>query len=311
MIYVLAFIFLVTSELAYFRIADKYNIIDKPNHRSLHTDITIRGGGIIFVISAFIFFFYSNFKYSYFFLALFLIAFISFWDDVKSLPNRYRIIIQFLSIFLLCVELNLFESIGAGLIPLIIIMVGIVNAYNFMDGINGITGGYSFILFMTLLYINNYHVNFVENQLIVFSILGLIIFNFFNFRNKARCFAGDVGSVSIAFIIIFLLAKLIFQTGNFVYILLLTVYGVDSIFTIVERLWHKENIFEAHRKHFFQVLVYNGRLSHVQVAIIYMIIQSILNICLLIILNQGGRIYYMFIIVFILCFAYISIKKNL
>src|SRR5690606_11678532 len=134
-----------------------------------------------------------------------------------------------------------------------IIIVGVINAYNFMDGIDGITACYSLAI-GSLLLIENYKLNFIHQDLLIFSILGILVFGFFNFRTKAKCFAGDVGSVAIAFIILFALGKLILQTGNFLYILFLVVYGVDSIWTIVRRLYLKENIFEAHRSHLYQYL---------------------------------------------------------
>ena len=112
-----------------------------------------------------------------------------------------------------------------------------------MDGINGITGGYSLILFLTLLWINKYQVQFVDESLLLVIIISLPVFNFFNFRKKAACFAGDIGSISMAFIVCFLLTKLIFKTAQPLYILLLVVYGIDAVFTIIIRLLKKENVF--------------------------------------------------------------------
>jgi UDP-N-acetylmuramyl pentapeptide phosphotransferase/UDP-N-acetylglucosamine-1-phosphate transferase len=164
-----------------------------------------------------------------------------------------------------------------------IIGVGIINAYNFMDGINGVTGGYSTIVIIALWVVNNYHHTFIENDFLIFTFLGLMVFNYFNFRTKARCFAGDVGSISIAVIILFLLLKLIIQEQNLIYILFLSVYGVDSILTIIHRLFLKENIFKAHRLHLFQVLVHTLKIPHLVMASIYMLIQSI--ICYVVIVS--------------------------
>ena len=110
-----------------------------------------------------------------------------------------------------------------------------------------------------------------------------MVFNYFNFRTKARCFAGDVGSISIAVIILFLLLKLILQEQNLIYILFLSVYGVDSVLTIIHRLFLKENIFKAHRHHLFQVLVHNLKIPHLLMSSIYMLIQGI--ICCIVIFN--------------------------
>lgn len=312
MIFILIIFCLFIIELIYFRVAKRFNIIDKPNARSLHTDITIRGGGIIFLISGLLYFLYSNFQYPLFFLGLSAVSIISFLDDIFTLPNRYRLPFQFLAIILILVELHFFSNpiwIWAGVI---IIGVGTINAFNFMDGINGITGGYSTIVVITLWYVNNYHLKFIENDFLIFTLLGLMVFNFFNFRTKAKCFAGDVGSISIAVIMVFLLLKLITQDHNLIYILFLGVYGVDSILTIIHRLWLKENIFKAHRLHLFQVLVHTLKIPHLAMASLYMLIQSI--ICCIIISNLSyswiSQVIVGFSLIFLLASSYVIIKRK-
>ena len=84
MYYWMVLVLLFLAELFYFRIADKCNIIDKPNERSSHTKVTLRGGGIIFYFGAFAYFLTSGFEYPWFLLALTLVTFISFVDDIKS-----------------------------------------------------------------------------------------------------------------------------------------------------------------------------------------------------------------------------------
>ena len=158
----------------------------------------------------------------------------------------------------------------------LIICTGIINAYNFMDGINGITGGYSLVVLLSLAYINEEVTPFVEQDLIYTVIMSVLVFCFFNFRKKARCFAGDVGSVSIAFILLFLLGKLIIQTGDFSWIILLSVYGVDSVLTIFHRLMLHENIGLPHRKHLYQLMANELRIPHVVVSVIYMVLQFLI-----------------------------------
>ena len=290
MIYSLIFLLLFILELAYFQLADRYNIIDKPNQRSLHTQTTIRGGGIIFPIAIIIYFFYSNLEYPYFIAGLLIISIISFLDDIYTIPNRYRVVIQFLSIFLLLYEITIFNQIGFWIFLLMIVLVGIINAYNFMDGINGITGGYSLINLLSLLLVNTYFTKFIENDFIIFIILGVVVFNFFNFRKRAKCFAGDIGSISIAFIIIFLLIKLILQTNQYIYILFLTLYGIDTVFTLIVRIWLKENIFKAHNKHFFQLLVNKFGFSHLQVSLLYLFVQLIINLFVIFVIASMGNV---------------------
>ncbi|WP_044172035.1 MraY family glycosyltransferase [Flectobacillus major] len=274
---VLSFLFLFLIELLYLKIADHYNIIDKPNQRSSHSQITIRGGGIIFFVAALVYWGYAM-QYTYFFIGLTLVALVSFIDDIMTLPNRYRLPFQFLVIVLALIQLevplnNIFVWVG-----LTIIGVGFINAYNFMDGINGITGGYSLITLLTLWYINISQTQFIENEFLLCIIASLLVFNIFNFRKKALCFAGDIGSISIACIIFFLLIKLILIHQNPLYILLLSVYGIDSVFTIIHRLILRQNIFEAHRLHLYQILVNNLKIPHLVTSIIYIAIQAIINI---------------------------------
>ena len=306
----ISILFLV--ENVYFFVAKRFNIVDKPNERSLHLKITIRGGGIIFLISSILYFIHSDFQFPIFILGLTAITIISFLDDIFTLPNRYRLPFQFLAIILILFELHFFTYPIWICVFVVVIGVGIINAYNFMDGVNGITGGYSMVIVGSLWFINNYHVKFIENDFLIFTISGLMVFNYFNFRTKARCFAGDVGSISIAVIILFLLLKLILQEQNLIYILFLSVYGVDSVLTIIHRLLLKENIFKAHRLHLFQVIVHNLEIPHLLMSSIYMFIQGI--ICSVIIFNLRYSLITQFIIGFsiiiILLFSYIIIKRN-
>jgi UDP-N-acetylmuramyl pentapeptide phosphotransferase/UDP-N-acetylglucosamine-1-phosphate transferase len=277
---------LFITELVYFKIADKYNIIDKPNHRSSHTVITIRGGGIVFPLSVLLWFFSSGYHYPLFVLGLLIISAISFADDLKDISKRLRLAAHLLAIMLVFWQLNLF-SVNLMLPASFVIIVGIINAYNFMDGINGITGIYSLVNLCTLIWINNYLIGFVDNSLLYAVLAGIIVFNFFNSRKKAACFAGDVGSISMAFIICFLLIRLMMYTGNISYILLLAVYGIDTIYTIIYRLLKGENIFEAHRLHLYQLMVNEGKLPHLMVALLYGFVQLLINFSLLSIQGWG------------------------
>lgn len=274
-IIILIAIFLV--EIFYFKIANHFNIIDKPNERSSHTAITLRGGGIVFSLAALIFYFVFGFQYTYFIIGLTLISLISFLDDIFTLNNKVRLSIHLLSVILMFCQWQLFELSWYWIPIAAIFVIGTINAYNFMDGINGITGGYSLLAIATLYYINQMVVPFSSANLLITIGLSLIVFNFFNFRKKAKCFAGDVGSVSIAFVIVFLIGQLVIQTHNFNYILLLLVYGLDAVVTIFFRVIRKENIFKAHRSHFYQFLSNEQKVPHLVVVAIYMLVQLIIN----------------------------------
>ena len=283
---IVTFILLVL-ELLYFRIADKFNIIDKPNHRSSHTQITLRGGGIIFPIAFVLYFvvsaayrkdYFMSDDYWSFGLGLFLLSTISFLDDILDLSSKLRLLFHFVAVTLLIYFLGLFTSAPIWFIPLVyIFVIGVLNAYNFMDGINGITGVYSLVMLVTFYYINQYGVTFTDAHFIIYPILASLVFLFFNFRKKAKCFAGDVGSMSIAFWVLALLGLLVVKTQELTYLLFIGVYGIEVIFTIIQRIKLKENIFEAHRHHLYQLLVNQMKWSHLLVSTMYGVIQLLIN----------------------------------
>jgi len=276
MYYLVILVLLFLAELFYFKLADKCNIIDKPNERSSHTKVTLRGGGIIFYFGALAYFLTNHWEYSWFILALTLITFISFVDDIRSTSQGLRLVFHFSAMALMFYQWGLFSLSWWWIIIALIICTGIINAYNFMDGINGITGGYSLVVLVALAYINSEITTFVESALINTVLCSVLVFCFFNFRKKAKCFAGDVGSVSIAFILLFLIGKLILTTGDFSWIILLSVYGVDSVLTIIHRLMLHENIGLPHRKHMYQLMANELKMPHVVVALIYMVAQAVI-----------------------------------
>jgi len=277
---ILVFVFFI-STLAYFRLADHYNIIDHPNERSSHSEITIRGGGIIFVFAAAI---VVAIYPSYWLpgLGILIIGGISFLDDRFTLSGRLRLLIHLIAVSIMFSYLKVFGLHSILFITfLYVLVIGVINMYNFMDGINGITGSYSLVVLGGLQYVNLYKIPFVEKDIIWIPILGCLTFLYYNFRKKARCFAGDVGSITIAFWIILLILRLIFVSGNWGYILFLAVYGVDSVLTITHRIILKQNIFKAHRLHFYQLLVNEQKIPHLWVASGYAMLQTVI-ICLII-----------------------------
>ena len=287
MYYQTILVLLFLAELFYFKIADKCNIIDRPNERSSHTKVTLRGGGIIFYFGALAYFLTNHWEYPWFIVALTLITFISFVDDIRSTSQGLRLVFHFSAMTLMFYQWGLFSLSWWWIIVALIICTGIINAYNFMDGINGITGGYSFVVLVALAYINAEVTPFIEPALIYTVLCSVLVFCFFNFRKKAKCFAGDVGSVSIAFILLFLIGRLIIKTENFSWIILLSVYGVDSVLTIIHRLILHENIGLPHRKHMYQLMANELKMSHVVVSFIYMVVQVIVTVGYIMCLNYG------------------------
>ena len=285
--FIIVTLILFILELLYFRIADKFNIIDKPNHRSSHTKVTLRGGGIIFTIAFVLYFVVSAVyrkdsflpeDYWSFGLGLLILSVISFLDDILDLSTKLRLFFHFISVSLLIYFLGALFLLPIWLLPIVFIfIIGVLNAYNFMDGINGITGLYSFVILSTLYYINQYKIIFTDVNFIIYPVLASLVFLFFNFRKKAKCFAGDVGSMSIAFWVLALLGLLVVKTQELTYLLFIGVYGIEVIFTIIQRIKMKENIFEAHRHHLYQLLVNKMNWQHLSVAALYGAIQLAIN----------------------------------
>ena len=313
MYYIIILVLLFLAELFYFRIADKCNIIDKPNERSSHTRITLRGGGIIFYFGVLAYFLTSHFEYPWFMLALTLITFISFVDDIRSTSQVLRLVFHFSAMAWMFYQWGLFSLPWWTLFVALIVCTGIINAYNFMDGINGITGGYSLVVLVALAYINEAVVSFVEQDFILTVLCSVFVFNFFNFRKRAKCFAGDVGSVCIAFVLLFFIGKLVIRTEDFSWIILLAVYGVDSVLTIIHRLMLHENIGLPHRKHLYQIMANELKIPHMVVSSVYMLVQALVIIGYLLFQNndyQNNGYWYMGGAILLLSVIYILFMKR-
>ena len=308
MYYLIITLLLIGAEIAYFWIADKYNIIDKPNERSSHSRITLRGGGVIFYLGMVVYCLTNGFAYPWFMLGLTGVAVVSFVDDVKMVSQKTRLVVQFSAMLLMFIEWGMLGLPLWWMIVALIFCTGILNAYNFMDGINGITGGYSLVVLAALAYINCRCVQFIDPDFLYVAMSAVAVFCFFNFRKRAKCFAGDVGSVSIAFIILFVLGKLILETDDLTYIILLAVYGVDSVLTIIHRLLLHENISLPHRKHLYQIMANELRVPHVVVSLVYMIVQIAVIAGFLWL--GGWHVYYLFGILLVLSGCYVIFMRR-
>lgn len=278
--YILVFLLLYVSELLYFRLADRFNIIDKPNERSSHSAVVLRGGGIIFLIAAWVWSLMFGFQYPWFLAGLTLVAGVSFVDDIRSLPDSVRLLAQFTAAALAFHQLGILHwSLWWVVAVALIVYVGATNVINFMDGINGITAGYALAVLVPLALVNAGQA-FVEQSLIIVSILSALVFSIFNFRPKgrARCFAGDVGSIGIAFTMLFLIGLLVMQTGDITWLIFLIVYGIDGCMTIMHRIMLHENLGEAHRKHAYQLMANELKIGHVKVALLYMVLQLAISL---------------------------------
>ena len=355
---------LLFLELVYFKVADRFNIIDKPNERSSHKTLTLRGGGVIFLLGAWLYAAFYGFQYPWFLAGLTLVAGVSFVDDIRSLPDSVRLVVQFLAAALAFYQLDILHPDMWWMVILaLVVYVGITNVYNFMDGINGITAGYSLAVLVPMMVVNGCPIRsgmtertvgmtegvlgmtertvgmtegvlgmtervvgmtegvvgmtggrFVDPALIVVTVLSVLVFCIFNFRpkGKAKCFAGDVGSIGIAFIILFILGNIIFKTGDITYLMLLVVYGIDACLTIVHRILLHENLGEAHRKHAYQLMANELKVGHVKVTSLYMAVQLVISLVFIYVIPDTVLAHWIYLIavVLVLSAAYVLFMKK-
>jgi len=308
MIQLLLFIALIVLELGYFKLASYYKISDKPNERSSHHQATLLGGGVIFIFSVLLYFFAFGMQYGWFVTAALLLSVVSYIDDLKPLTPKLRLLVQSGSVLLMFADLSVYSFPVWLIVLMLIVSTGVMNATNFMDGINGMLGMTSMVVLGCMLYINELIVHFVDTQLLLLFLMSVVVFNFFNFRKKAVCFAGDVGSFTIGIAMVFLIGKLIIATENLVWVAMLAVFGVDSILTIIHRILLGENLTVPHRKHVFQLLANELQLSHLLISSVYALIQLLL-IAGLIVFRENAYLFAGFGVL-LLSVVYLIIKQK-
>lgn len=266
---------LLAFELAYLQLAKRLGIVDIPHHQSSHKGAIIRGGGIVFYVAYLLWFVLSDYQYPMIFAGLTIMAITSFADDIHSISPKIRLVLQFAAMIVMLYETHVFNLHFQQMLMLSIACVGAINIYNFMDGINGMTGGYSMVVLLSLLYVNNFHIAFIDNNLLIYVLMADAIFCLLNFKGHAKCFAGDVGSLSMGFIIFFLLLKLMFKAGHMHWIAFVAVYLVDGGLTILHRLMLRENILKPHKKHAYQIMANELKMPHLKVSLVYMGLQTV------------------------------------
>ena len=322
-------VLLLLAELLYFRIADRFNIIDKPNERSSHSSIVLRGGGVIFSVAmvawAVMMAVQGQWQvvsdYLPFLCGLLLVAGVSFWDDVRSLPDSVRLVVQFGAMALMFWSMGIMHWNMWWIVAIaLIVCVGATNVINFMDGINGITAGYALAVLAPLALVNGCPIGssttegFIEQSYLIVAIIGVLVFCIFNFRpkGKAKCFAGDVGSISIAFIMLFAIGRLIVQTQDVTYLIFLLVYGIDGCLTICHRIMLHENLGEAHRKHAYQLMANELKIGHVKVSSLYMAMQLVVSLGFIYLCPDSVSAHWGYLVgaTALLAVAYVLFKKK-
>lgn len=259
-------------------------IMDNPNKRSSHTTPTPKGGGIgiisTFLTASISFVYLFHQHYSVLIIVLLLtvtfLSIFSWLDDLKQWPPLYKLLAQFIAALCVCiaiVPLSLLESHWFLILILCIWLIYITNAYNFMDGLNGLAAGVSAIC---CIFIYFYTSN-LDIKLLALSLLtGLIGFLPFNFP-KAEIFMGDVGSQACG-LLLATFAIIPFNSIRQTHLMVLPSEGLllfcllfgfiyDVTFTLIRRILNKDPFLQAHRSHLYQ-MAHRCHISSVTVTLI-------------------------------------------
>ena len=260
-----------------------------------------------------------------FLVGLLMVAGISFVDDIRSLPDSLRMVVQIASILLMFWSIGLYGAFDSWIWTVVAVLValffcvGATNIINFMDGINGITAAYAMAMLVPIALVNGswlkvHGFGFIEPSYLIVAIIGVLVFGLFNFRprGKAKCFAGDVGSIGIAFIILFALGRLMLATQDVTWIVFFLLYGVDGSMTIFHRIMLHEHLGDAHRKHAYQLMANELKMSHPLVSCIYMVLQLIISLGFIYLCPNTVVAHWIYFIVAsaILILAYIFFMKK-
>lgn len=304
--YVLVGLILLLLEMIYLKAAVRLRIWDVPHHQSSHTGVVVRGGGVIFYVAFLLWAFVHGFPTDGSLIGLTLLAVVSIADDIHNVSPKIRLVCQFIAILLMFYHSGLIRTSPHVIFLLSVTCVGAMNIYNFMDGINGMTGGYSLVVALALLYVNMYQVHFTDSGMLVYVILSILTFKLFNFRRHAKCFAGDVGSMTIGFILVYFVLRMALSGQSMAWMVFLAVYAVDGGLTILHRIRLKENLMKPHKKHAYQIMANELNMPHLLVSGIYMALQAICCILFIIWPNY----YTFFIEIAVLIMMYLVFMKK-
>lgn len=317
MYYIITFLAILAAELLYFRIAKKLHIVDRPNERSSHKKVALLGAGVIFWFAVLYFSLTHKMDLLPLLAGATLLAGVSYIDDMRGVPSWLRLLAQIAAVvgsfYTAVATLEIWQ-----MLLLVVFFVGVLNVYNFMDGINGMLAAYSLVVVGTFGYLNLFVQHFVNIEFIATILTAIMVFGVFNFRKTARCFSGDVGSIVMGFIVLYLILRYdaaIPDNGeNLSYLCFIIVFLTDGVLTIVKRFLTGRNIFEAHREHLYETLVNNLHVPHLCVSAIYATLQLAINVGYLLV---GDKNLYTLVVAFTLVltyglfFYYCNVKKGI
>jgi UDP-N-acetylmuramyl pentapeptide phosphotransferase/UDP-N-acetylglucosamine-1-phosphate transferase len=236
-------------------------------------------------------------------MATLMLGAISFMDDLKHVNAKLRVSFHFVAAGMLMIDTGFIYQPWYALILAYLLIVGYINAGNFMDGINGMTAFFHIITFGSFILMENvafFNPATVTLESSAFSLtlfppgfvellfLSVLVFAYFNARTKALVFAGDTGSISLSFLVAYLLVGLMLATGSYFWLLFIATYGIDTSYTMIVRLRKRQKPLEAHRTHLHHLLVDVKGCPHLMIAATYAIIQLIINVFTIRMIKSGN-----------------------
>ncbi|HTB80554.1 MAG TPA: glycosyltransferase family 4 protein [Opitutaceae bacterium] len=287
----------------------RFGVVDKPNARSSHDIPTVRGGGIVLVLVILVMMLWLAAGHQSYLVGLAVIFFglaaISFWDDLRSLSPTFRFGAQVIAVASALLWLKIIvpsdgTMAAADHIVFFVIsfvwMLGYMNAFNFMDGINGLAGGQALVtalgtaILAHLAGLSWTHPALFLALVVAAASAGLLPHNF----PRAKVFMGDVGSVSLGFLLAVITVWIACDTSWWLLPwlgLLHANFVLDTGITMVRRVALGERWYEAHREHFYQRLIRAGQ-SHQKVTLSEMALQGVVMVLLIAVqpTNWTGRI---------------------
>lgn len=303
--------------LVFMKLAHRYGLHDHPSGRSSHRQPTVTGMGVIIALAFIIYLLWQPYELpESFVLGFFLLTTVSFIDDILFLKHSLRLVFQVLAVLAMVLQMP-FQSSGAEIWALglaaVVFGVGVLNAYNFMDGINGMLTLHGLLVLACFAWINEHIVDLQGNPIhftntnFIYSIMiPMAIFGFFNIRKNALAFMGDVGSIGVAFIILYLMYSLLITTGNYVYLLLFSIFGADAGLTVCYKLILRENIFVPHRDFLFKKMVHLVKMPHLRVSFYYFAVQAVINLSVILAFPKTPKLSTQLSVLFIGCVALIA-----
>ena len=302
---VVTFLVLLALELLYFVFARRFQVLDLPNERSSHRKATLRGAGVVFYLGILYYSLTHGMAFPHFLIGASILAVVCFIDDMRDVPSWIRMLCQIAALvvtfYLPVQEIELWK-----ILLILIVFMGVLNIYNFLDGINGLLAVYSLVVIGTFGYINLFERQFISNEFIITMLISVLVFGFFNFRKKAFCFSGDVGSVVMGLIVLFLLVSYVkgspSASPSVSYLTFIIVFLADGGLTLLKRFLNGRNVFQPHREHLYETLVNELHVPHLWVSVGYALLQLLINVGYFMV---GDKNLYIFVcmVVLVLCYG--------